>query len=82
MWAALDCAGGIGAIGDVVPGRSPFVLGRLSVRQIGEVSAGEPHVVHGWRLAVEGRKMLAGSALFTASGQPVAVAQATWIHLG
>lgn len=82
MWAALDCAGGIGAIGDVVPGRAPFVLGRLSARQIGEVSAGEPHVVLGWRLAVEGRKMLAGSALFTASGQPVAVAQATWIHLG
>ncbi len=81
MWAALDCAGGIGAIGDLVPGRAPFVLGRLSARQIGEVSAGEPHVVLGWRLAVEGRKMLAGSALFTASGQPVAVAQATWIRL-
>jgi hypothetical protein len=81
MWAALDCAGGIGATGDAVPGRAPFVLGRLSARQIGEVHAGEPHVVLGWRLAVEGRKMLAGSALFTASGQPVAVAQATWIRL-
>jgi hypothetical protein len=43
--------------------------------------AGEPHVVLGWRLAVEGRKVLAGSALFTASGQPVAVAEATWIRL-
>jgi len=82
MWAALDCAGGIGAIGDAVPRRAPFVLGRLSARQIGEVNAGEPHVVLGWRLAVEGRKMLAGSALFTASGEPVAVAQATWIRLG
>ena len=80
LWAALDCAGGVGAIGNAVPGRAPFVLGRLSARQIGEVSAGEPHVVLGWRLAVEGRKMLAGSALFTASGQPVAVAQATWIR--
>jgi len=82
IWAALDCAGGIGAIGDAVTGRTPFLLGRLSARQIGEVKAGEPHVVIGWRLAAQGRKIVAGSALFAASGQPVAVAQATWIRLG
>ncbi len=82
VWAALDCAGGIGAIGDAVAGRAPFLLGRLSARQIGEVKAGEPHVVLGWRLAAHGRKMVAGSALFAASGQPVAVAQATWIRRG
>jgi hypothetical protein len=82
IWAALDCAGGIGAIGDAIKGRAPFLLGRLSARQIGEVKAGEPHVVMGWRLAAQGRKIVAGSALFTASGQPVAVAQATWIRLG
>jgi len=80
MWAALDCAGGIGAIGDAVKGGAPFLLGRLSARQIGEVKAGEPHVVIGWRLAAQGRKIVAGSALFAASGQPVAVAQATWIR--
>jgi hypothetical protein len=81
IWAALDCAGGVGALGDAVPGHPPFVLGRLAARQLGEVKAGEPHVVVGWRLKEEGRKMLAGSALFTAAGQPVAVAQATWIRL-
>ena len=36
----------------------------------------------GWRLAAEGRKLLAGSALFTATGKAVGVARATWIRLG
>ena len=35
-----------------------------------------------WRLSAEGRKLLAGSALFTASGKVVGVARATWIRLG
>jgi hypothetical protein len=81
IWAALDCAGGIGAFGDVVPDGPPFVLGRLAARQVDDVKAGEPHVVVGWRLAEHGRKILAASALFTASGQPVALARATWIRL-
>jgi hypothetical protein len=38
--------------------------------------------VVGWRLAADGRKLLAGSALFTATGQAVGVARATWIRLG
>jgi hypothetical protein len=38
--------------------------------------------VTGWRLATEGRKLLAGSALFTATGNAVGVARATWIRLG
>jgi hypothetical protein len=81
IWAALDCAGGLGALWDAVSGGARFLLGRLSVRQLGEVRAGEPHVVVGWRLAAQDRKVLAGSALFTASGQAVAVAEATWIRL-
>jgi hypothetical protein len=58
-----------------------YVLGRLAARELGPVKGGEPHVVVGWRLAAQGRKILAGSALFTASGQAVAAAQATWIRL-
>ena len=74
VWAALDCAGAIGALGGAVPDGPPYVLG--------PVRAGEPHVVTGWRLAAEGRKLLAGSALFTATGKAVGVARATWIRLG
>ena len=82
VWAALDCAGAIGALGDAAPDGAPYVLGRFAARQFGPVRAGEPHVVTGWRLATEGRKLLAGSALFTATGNAVGVARATWIRLG
>ena len=82
LWAALDCAGGIGAFGNAVPNGPPFVLGRRSARQLGPVRARKPYIVVGWRLAEEGRKMIAGSALFTADGQAVGVARATWIRLG
>jgi hypothetical protein len=82
LWAALDCASGVGALGNAALGGPPFVLGRFAVDQLGPVKAGEPHVVVGWRVAQEGRKLLAGSALFTASGQAVGVARATWIRLG
>jgi hypothetical protein len=81
MWAALDCAGGIGALGDAVLDGAPFLLGRLAAHQIGEIKAGQPHVVVGWRLADEGRKVRAASALFTAHGQAVGIAQATWIRI-
>jgi hypothetical protein len=81
MWAALDCAGGIGALGNAFLDGPPFLLGRLAARQTGGIKAGEPHVVIGWRLADEGRKVRAASALFTARGQAVAVAQATWIRI-
>ncbi len=80
VWAALDCAGGVGALRDAA-GAPPFVLGRLSARLIAPAKAGEPHVVAGWRLGSGGRKMTAGSALFTATGQAVGVACATWIRL-
>jgi hypothetical protein len=82
VWAALDCAGAIGALGDAAPEGPPYVLGRFAARHLGPVRTGEPHVVAGWRLAAEGRKLLAGSALFTATGQAVGVARATWIRLG
>ena len=80
VWAALDCAGAIGALGDA-PGASAYVLGRFSARQTGPVKTGEPYVVVGWRLGEDGRKLLAGSALFTAAGQVAALARATWIRL-
>ena len=80
VWAALDCPGAIGAIGEA-PGAPAYLLGRFSARQTGPVKTGEPHVVAGWRLAEDGRKLLAGSALFTATGQLAALARATWIRL-
>jgi hypothetical protein len=80
-WAALDCASGIGAMGDSPSEGPPFVLGRLSVRQLGPTVPREPHIVIGWRIGGEGRKLVAGSALFTSRQGLVAHARATWIRL-
>jgi hypothetical protein len=81
VWAALDCPSGVGAIGNEFQDGPPWVLGRYAARQDAPVRAGEPHVVVGWRLARDGRKLVAGSAVFTAAGQLAGLARATWIQL-
>jgi hypothetical protein len=80
VWSVLDCAGGI-ALADAAPSELPHVLGRFSARQFAPVRTGETYVVTGWLLAEDGRKLTAGSAVFTAAGQPVGTARATWIRL-
>jgi hypothetical protein len=80
VWAALDCAGGVGALAETTSDQA-FVLGRLAVRQLGPVRPAHPYVVTGWRLAADGRKLTAGSAVFAADGRQLAIACATWIQL-
>jgi hypothetical protein len=81
LWAALDCPGGIAALQGAGANGAAYVLGRMAARQFGPVQASEPHVVVGWCIRAQRRKVLAGSALFTASGQAVAAALATWVRL-
>jgi hypothetical protein len=76
VWAALDCPGGW-AVDDFQ--REGVLLGRMAARVAGLPRAGEPHVVGGWRLAFDGRKRYAGSALWTAGGEVLAYARSTWI---
>jgi hypothetical protein len=81
VWAALDCSGGVASwLVEPLDG-NPYVLGRLAVRIPGVVRAGEPHAVVGWRIGRDGRKLTAGSAIFTAAGELAGVARATWIQL-
>ncbi len=81
VWAALDCSGGVGSwLVDPIGG-NPFVLGRMAVTIGGLVRTGAPHAVVGWRAGHDGRKVAAGSAIFTADGDLVALARATWIQL-
>ena len=77
-WAALDCPSGW-AVDDFQ--REGILLGRLAAHIVGLPAAGEPHVVIGWRRAIDGRKRLAGSALYTAGGELLAFAGSTWIQL-
>ena len=79
LWAALDCTSGFAVL--PIPEDKAIVLGELSARIDGAVTAGEACVVVGWPLQVEGRKRIAGTAVFGQSGEPVAVGRATWIEV-
>jgi hypothetical protein len=75
VWAALDCPG---AYGSGAVGRGTVVLGRLAahVERLPEVA--ERCTVVGWSLGEDGRKVYAGTALFSGE-EPLAWARATWI---
>ncbi len=77
-WAALDCPSGFA----VITAETVAVLGRLAVKPVAPVRPGDRCVVTGWHLGEEGRKLHAGSALFSHSGELRAVARATWVRIG
>ena len=76
IWAALDCPSGW-AVDDFQ--REGVLLGRMATVIRALPQLGVPHVVTGWRLGEEGRKLYAGSALHTAAGELLAAARSTWI---
>jgi hypothetical protein len=73
--AALDCPG---AFAFIATGDRAGLLGRIVFRQLADVRPDSDHVVTGWRIGVDGRKMFAGTALSSADGEVLAVAKATW----
>lgn len=77
VWAAIDCAGAY-AVGG--PGRGEVVLGRMTAEIRRLPAEGEQCVVVSWPLGEEGRKLYAGTALFSAPGELLAVARQTWIQ--
>ena len=76
LWAALDCTGAF-AVNE--PPRGLALLGRLAARIVGRVPVGEACVVMGWSLGAEGRKLHAGTAIYSPRGDLCAAARATWI---
>jgi hypothetical protein len=83
VWASLDCptSGPVGNRPEPDGTLKPIVLARLAVELCAPVEAGREHVVVAWRIAVDGRKRQAGSALFTSDGELLASARALWIEL-
>lgn len=78
IWAVLDCPTYFAAhIGDEL---SLSFLVRLAARLDAPVVAEREHVVVGWPIESEGRKRRAGSAVMTAEGQTVAVADALLVE--
>lgn len=78
LWTALDCPSGWAVITFLNQPRN-ILLGRLGARMIGAVRRNERCVVIGWPIAAEGRKLFAGSAVFSATGDVRAIARAIWI---
>ena len=78
-WAALDCPSGNALM--LLDDIGTSVLGTLAVRVVSDVEAGRDYVVAGWPLARDGRKVDTASVLFTADGDPAAMARARWIEL-
>jgi hypothetical protein len=76
VWAAIDCPGAY-AVG--AEGRGDIVLGRMTARVDRVPDAGETCVVASWPLGEDGRKLYAGTALFAADGELLALARQTWI---
>jgi hypothetical protein len=77
-WAALDCPGYFA----VSAGRRPMLLGEMQAHLDRRVHVGESCTVIGWKIAADGRKHHAGTAIFDEDGVLCARAQATWIERG
>ncbi|HWS76358.1 MAG TPA: hypothetical protein VN324_14560 [Quisquiliibacterium sp.] len=78
VWTALDCPAGIAWGYRMGGGAAALLTGRITLAMVGEVRAGEPYVVAAWPLEREGRKLLAGAALFDAEGRAVAFSRQLW----
>jgi len=76
VWAAIDCPGAY-AVG--VEGRGEVVLGRMTARVVRVPRPEERCAVVSWPLGEEGRKLHAGTALFAADGELLALAKQVWI---
>jgi hypothetical protein len=80
VWAVLDCPGGL-AVMLADEDAAPAVLGRLTAVVHRQPALGERLVVAGWRGGRAGRKVSAGSAIWSASGELLAAGSAVWIEL-
>jgi hypothetical protein len=78
-WAALDCPGGFAA----GQGRNGggYVTARMHVALHAPVRAGEPHVVIGWPVQRDGRKVLSGTAIYDRDRRVLARALSLWVEM-
>lgn len=75
LGAAIDCPG---AFAFLANDKRAGLLGRMTVEFLKPLKAGEETLITGWRIEVKGRKMIAGTAIFDASGGLVAKARQVW----
>lgn len=76
VWAALDCPSFFGLR---VPLDRLYLLGEMRAVLHHAVPGRTPLIVYAWSRGIEGRKLLAASALATPEGRVVAQAEHVWI---
>jgi hypothetical protein len=76
VWAVIDCPGAY-AVG--AEGRGDIVLGRMTARVDRVPEVADQCIVASWPLGEDGRKLYAGTALFAADGELLALARQVWI---
>lgn len=79
VWAALDCPGFFAWVEKA--GRHGALLGTMTGEVLIPPRAGEDYVVLAWPILREGRKEIAGVALFDAEGCLMARAHQVWITM-
>lgn len=80
VWAALDCPGYFAWVEK--DGRHGALLGTMTGEIVIPAKAGEEYVVVAWPILKEGRKEIAGTALFDGQGRLMARAHQVWITMG
>lgn len=78
IWAALDCPGAWSFLEST---GTPTLLGEFSVRIDGLAYADREYIVTGWEIDRDGRKHHTGTALFSVTGERLAVSRATWFDI-
>jgi hypothetical protein len=76
IWAALDCPG---SVSWVVTVGSGGLLGTMTGELLRRPNAGEPCIVLGWPIERAGRKLVSGTALYSADGELMAKSHQIWI---
>ena len=79
VWAALDCPGFFAWVEK--EGRHGALLGTMTGEVLASPKAGEAYVVLAWPIAREGRKEIAGVALFDGGGRLMARGHQVWITM-
>lgn len=77
VWAALDCPGFFAWVEK--EGRHGALLGTMTGEILDPPVAGETYVILAWPIVREGRKEIAGVALFDRAGRLLARAHQVWI---
>jgi hypothetical protein len=79
-WAALDCSAGFAWMRQLPP-ETPIITARMTAIIDQALEVGQPHIVMGWPIGQEGRKLHAGTAIFDVDGRIRARSQQLWLIL-